>query len=212
MTKKELFSDIRKHLIEDEKPSAYLREIYHNALFSEPPFDKLKKLKSTEQSPIHHPEGNVWNHTMLVVDEAASVKAKSKNPAVFMWAALLHDIGKPATTRQNKGKITSYNHDRVGAALAREFLSELTDEHDFIKEVCGLVKYHMHILYVVNNLPFADIKGMKQSTDINDIALLGLCDRLGRTNADRKKEEATVQLFLKKCKQKTAQTVLHPKS
>lgn len=200
MTKKELFLDIHKHLLEDDKPSAYLKEVYHNSLFSQPPFDMLKKLKATHQSPLHHPEGNVWNHTMLVVDQAAKVKAKSKNHAVFMWAVLLHDIGKPTTTRQRKGKITSYNHDRVGAALAGEFLSKFTNEHNFIQDICNLVRYHMHILYVVNNLPFADIKGMKESTDINDIALLGLCDRLGRTNADRKAEEQTIQIFLQKCK------------
>jgi len=56
----------------------------------------------------------------------------------------------------------------------------------------------MQILFVVNELPFADINGMKRNTDINEVALLGLCDRLGRTGYDRKKEEENIELFLKK--------------
>lgn len=64
----------------------------------------LHRLKGTEQSLLHHPEGDVWNHTLLVVDEAANVKNKSTDAAVFMWAALLHDIGKPDTTTK-PGKV-----------------------------------------------------------------------------------------------------------
>ncbi len=43
-----------------------------------------------------------------------------------------------------------------------------------------LVKYHMHILYVTEKLPFGDASKMKQETDVNEVALLGLCDRIGR--------------------------------
>ncbi len=159
----------------------------------------LHCLKDTNQSPKHHPEGNVWNHTLLVVDEAANVKSKSKNPRVFVWAALLHDIGKPATTKNHKGKITAYDHDKVGAKLTEEFLSQLTDEKDFIAAVTQLVRWHMQILFVVKDLPFGDIHTMKQSSDINEVALLGLCDRLGRTNVNKSAEENNIRLFLQKC-------------
>ena len=159
----------------------------------------LQKLKSTEQSSVHHPEGNVWNHTLLVVDQAAKRKNESKDAAIFMWAALLHDIGKPSATKIRKGKITAYDHDTVGAKLSRDFLSEFTEESDFIEKVASLVKYHMQILYVVNALPFQDIKGMKQRTDIYEVALLGLCDRLGRTGARQGIEEKQVQLFIERC-------------
>ena len=73
MNVQELYFDIDKHLLEDTKPSDFLNEIYENSLFSEFPFNMLHVLKKTEQSPIHHPEGNVWNHTLLVVDEAAKL-------------------------------------------------------------------------------------------------------------------------------------------
>ncbi len=199
-TIQELFSEINTHLLEDEKPSLYLNEISKTALFKEYPFNMLNKLKKTEQSPKHHPEGNVWNHTMLVVDEAAKVKSKSHDQRIFMWSALLHDIGKPDTTMLRKGRITSYDHDKLGAELAERFLSELIDDAAFIQKVSALVRWHMQILFVVNNLPFADISGMKKSIDINEVALFGFCDRMGRTNSEREKEEENIKKFIEKCK------------
>jgi len=200
MTPETLFDNISSNLLEYEKPSIYLNEIYEMPIFSQYPFDMLKNIKNTEQSPKHHSEGNVWNHTMLVIDEAAKVKSQSKNQSVFMWAALLHDIGKPSTSRNKKGKITSYDHDKVGARLSKEFLSTFTQDEAFINDVSQLIRYHMHILFVVNNLPFADVKGMKENTDISEVALLGLCDRLGRGNSDISEEKVNIQKFLEKCK------------
>ena len=159
----------------------------------------LYKLKETEQSPIHHPEGNVWNHTMLVLDWAAKLKNKSQNEKVFMWAALLHDIGKAETTKNKKGKITAYNHETVGADLCVKFLQEFTTDKNFIKEVKNIVRWHMQILHVVKDMPFANIKVMKEETDINEVALLGFCDRMGRTNVDQAKEENNIKIFLQKC-------------
>jgi putative nucleotidyltransferase with HDIG domain len=164
------------------------------------PFSMLKKLEATPQSPVHHPEGNVLNHTLRVVDEAAKRKESSGDPRAFMWAALLHDIGKPPTTRAHKGRVTAYDHDKVGAEMTREFLSALTEDRRFIETVANLVRYHMQILYVVNGLPYKDVAGMKQNSDVREIALLGLCDRLGRGGASQKAEESQVRLFEDKCR------------
>ena len=199
MTLTELYFSIDKHLQEDSRPSVYLNSVYSDPLFQEYPFHMLYRLKQTEQSPLHHPEGNVWNHTMLVVDEAATVKKKSNNRRVFLWAALLHDIGKPDTTRRRKGKITAYDHDKVGAELARQFLQEFITDSRFVQAVSQLIRYHMQILFVAKGLPFADIEGMARSTSLQEVALLGLCDRLGRGHSDRAKEEETIRIFLEKC-------------
>lgn len=200
MTNKQaLFEDIDLHLQQDEMPSVYLNKISKNPFFIIPPLDQLSKLRQTEQSPIHHPEGNVWNHTMLVLDEAAKRKAQSKNARAFMWAALLHDIGKPPTFKNQNGKITAYNHDKVGAEMAAGFLREFQQEESFIQQVASLVRWHMQILFVVNNLPFAELNAMKQQADLEEVALIGLCDRLGRTGANLQQEEATIRTFLQKC-------------
>ena len=181
----ELFSTITNHLMMDVKPSDYLNEIFDSEEFKQQPYSMLRRLKETEQSKLHHPEGNVWNHTVLVLDEAAKVRDKSSNPKAFMWAALLHDIGKPDTTRIKGEKVTAYNHDNIGADLSKQFLQAVIDNQDFIMEVYHLVKYHMHMLYILKRLPFGDNNGLISSVDIQDIALLGFCDRLGRTGVKR---------------------------
>lgn len=197
-----LFSEIEEHLLKDNKPSHYLNEKFNENYSYNHPFDIFYRLKQTKQSPKYHPEGDVLRHTLLVVDEAAKVKAKSSDERAFMWAALLHDIGKADTTRIKKGKITSYNHDKVGAELAFDFLKNFTENFDFINKVATIVRLHMQILYVVKDMPFADINSLKQAKEINDIALFCLCDRLGRDNADRNTEEKNIKTFLHKLRDK----------
>ena len=195
---KELYENIDYHLLNDDVPSKYLSRAMEKQKFKIYPFSMLQELRFTGQSPRYHPEGNVWNHTLLVVDQAAKLKLESKNPRVLMWAALLHDIGKPSTSKIRKGGMTSYNHDKVGAKLSRDLLLMFTDEI-FADKVFLLVKFHMQILFVVNKLPFADIKGIKQQADIEELALLGLCDRLGRLGTEKSDEENNIKLFIKIC-------------
>ncbi|MBE5966883.1 MAG: HDIG domain-containing protein [Lachnospiraceae bacterium] len=191
-----LFSEITEHLLQDDVPSYYLNTLSNDPAWRKYPFSLLLKLKQTEQSRKYHPEGNVWNHTVLVVDEAARVRNESKNPKAFMWASLLHDIGKPDTTQWRKGRITSYDHDRVGADLCVRFLEELTNEEAFIKTVRGLVRYHMHMLYILKELPYGDLVHLLRESDIFDCALLSKCDRLGRTGADVLEEEDNYKRYL----------------
>ena len=200
--KRKLYEEMNGHLMEDARPSAYLAALDDAVLCTEYPFTMLGRLKDTGQSPVHHPEGSVWNHTLLVVDEAAKRKARSSDARVLMWAALLHDTGKPGTTKNRGGKITSYNHDREGEKLSGEFLAQFGESGAFIAKVAALVRFHMQILYVVKSLPFADIGGMKQCVPVWDVALLGLCDRLGRKDPDRKTEEENIRVFLARCGEK----------
>jgi putative nucleotidyltransferase with HDIG domain len=122
MTEKtRLFHEIDRALMREEQPSKELENISRDTVFREYPFQLLEKLKHTGQSQRHHPEGSVWNHTMLVADEAAKRRKLSKDESVFMWAALLHDIGKPATTRERGGRFTAYGHDDWELTLRGSF-------------------------------------------------------------------------------------------
>ncbi len=201
--KQELFWEFEKHLMEDSKPSNYFNEMLKSGLFSETyPFTLLGDLMDTSQSAKYHPEGSVWNHTMLVVDQAAQVKQRSQAPRVFMWAALLHDLGKARTTREKKGRITSYDHDKCGAKLAAEFLEVFSDDQDYIKKVAKMVRWHMQTLFVVRDLPFAEIKKMLDEVSLDEIALLSLCDRLGRGGMTPQKiaeERENIRCFVEKC-------------
>ena len=198
-----VFEEFEKHLMEDEKPSIYFNKMIDNAgVFNEYPFTLLSELAKIPQSPQHHPEGNVWKHTMLVVDNAAKVKDLSEDPRSFMWGALLHDLGKAPTTKNRKGKITSYDHDKVGAELCREFLEVFTKDSEFINRVIALVRWHMQTLFVIKDLPFADVKGMSLEISIKEIALLSECDRLGRGEINEKKikeEKENIKSFIRKC-------------
>ncbi|EGW35957.1 HD domain-containing protein [Desulfosporosinus sp. OT] len=199
----QIFIEINEHLLNDKKPSKYFIELSKSGIFElKYPYTLLGDLKEVPQSPQHHPEGSAWNHTMLVLDNAAERKNLSQNPKVLMWSALLHDLGKAATTKMTKGRITAYDHDKLGERLSAKFLAELSDDKEFINQVSKMVRWHMQILFVTKGLPFADIKRMAAEVSLDEIALLGLCDRLGRGDMTLDKklaEEKGIITFLEKC-------------
>ena len=197
MDKRGLLEEINAHLIGEEKPSRFFQSLDSPLFMTSHPFTMLSRLKDVRQSPIHHPEGSVWIHTLMVLDEAATRKDQATDSRAFMWAALLHDIGKAVTIKVRKGKITAYDHDKVGAEMVRAFLQEFEDAL-FISKTEALVRWHMQILYVAKGTRFADLDAMRDQADIRDVALLGLCDRLGRLNVNKRAEEESIQCFLNK--------------
>lgn len=182
MSQELIFKEISKHLIQDEIPSLYIKEILLNNSYNFELKEKLLKLEKIEQNPKYHPEGNVLNHVMLVLDNAAKIKKLSSDSLSFMWAALLHDIGKLTTTKVRKSRITSYNHDIEGEKISNEILDKLTDDKDLKYKVSKLVRYHMQPLFFDKNLPFFSYKDMLNEVDYNDVALISRADRLGRGN------------------------------
>ncbi len=199
---KEHFIEIEHALLELEQPSLWLNLLLEKPWFHKPPFFDLYQLSKTDQSPKHHPEGDAWKHTLLVVNEAAKVKNQSSNPRAFMWGAFLHDIGKPETTKRYKGRITSYNHDVVGAKKAESFLRYFNEPDDFVHLTTAYVRWHMMILYVRKDLPYGDINQMLEDIDANEIALLGWCDRMGRLNANEVAEREEIRQFIEKVSSK----------
>ena len=192
MTDKEIFLTIEEHLLNDDKPSTYLKEALKNQILDKYPFSMIKDLNDVDQNPKFHPEGNVFVHTMMVIDEGAKNREKSKDKRVFMWALLLHDIGKKPTTKLRKGRLTSYDHDGVGANMAREFLAHFNEGETFISKVRGLVRWHMQSLFVTKDMKFQNIGGMLEDVDINEIVLVSLSDRLGRGGLDHQEIDDTL--------------------
>ncbi len=100
---------------------------------------QLRGLDKVPQNPRWHPEGDVWVHTLLVLDNLP------KNATFAMaLAALFHDTGKAATTviREN-GAITAYGHEGVSEKIAIEILDSLNADAELKSEVAFLVRYHM---------------------------------------------------------------------
>lgn len=184
---KNLLKEINKNLITYERPSEYLEEIKDS--FNNTPLEILLDLKKTEQNREYHPEGNVWNHLMQVVDTAAKIKDYANDKESFMLGALLHDVGKSKTTKKNKqGRWISYNHDAEGEKIAEEILTYYNYENNEKEKILNLVKYHMHHLYIIKNLPFGRTSEMVKEADLNDMVLMFISDRLGRGQVEKEKK------------------------
>ena len=201
-----LYEEFEFHLLNDIKPSTYFNTILIDKnKYNYNTVKILIDLSKIQQNPKYHPEGNVFNHTMEVVDKAAKIKSLSSNDRVFMWAALLHDVGKITTTKVRKGRITSYGHDEQGEKIARDYLLSYTKDMIFIEKIVKLVRWHMQPLFICKNLPFADIDKMMKETSLVDIACISICDRLGRgimsKNEIREQKEFIIR-FLDICYKK----------
>lgn len=143
ISKERVFSEYSKLLLSTQ-PSVGFKFLYEiNALIP-----KLTELANTIQRVDFHPEGNVFNHTMLVIDLAALCKQKTAYPLGFMWAALLHDIGKPkVTTPQGKAP----NHDLIGEQIAKQFIAHLTGNKHLGQYVSIMVRCHMVLMLASRN-------------------------------------------------------------
>jgi poly(A) polymerase len=99
---------------------------------------ELLEMRGCAQSPEHHPEGDVWVHTRLLLTHL-------KNPSpVLAFSALLHDIGKPRTSRtEPSGRIRFFGHEGVGARMAEEILRRLRFSNDDIAAIVACIANHM---------------------------------------------------------------------
>ena len=97
----------------------------------------------------HHRHKDVFEHTLMVVDRAIALETGPDGPVpapdlTLRLAALLHDIGKPATRRfEPGGKVSFHHHDAVGARLARKRLKALRFDRHLIADVCDLISMHL---------------------------------------------------------------------
>ncbi|WP_434797077.1 HD domain-containing protein [Terrisporobacter vanillatitrophus] len=194
--------ELEEVLLTYEKPSRYFMSLKDdNDLDIK--FPEIGDLVGVIQSPVHHPEGDVFNHTKMVVDEAAKLKNKAKNPIGFMYSALCHDFGKViTTTTKEDGKIISYNHERAGLKLARKFLNRTTrkEENEFRDYVLNMVELHMqpNQLANQNSRLKSTRKLFNKSVCPQDLILLAKADALGRSvNEDYLLKEAYLKNALK---------------
>ena len=193
---KKLFEEVERHLLNDDKPSEYLRSNLHK--FKNSNLSFINKFEEIEQSLVHHPEGNVLNHMLLVVDGAALVREYANDKRVLMWSAIFHDIGKIKATKVKKGRITAYDHDTIGAKEVEKILNEyeFLDE-DFKNKVINMVRYHMHSLYIAKGLPFGDIKGLLANVEMHhDMILLFFADKIGRGDFSKENIQKVVSEIL----------------
>lgn len=134
--------ELNKGLCKSKAPSEFfeaLREMDQLEAW----FCELKELIGLKQEPVYHPEGDVWTHTMLVLDRAASYRDKASNPFGFMLMALTHDLGKIRTTEVINGRIHAYGHEQAGRTLVSAFLHRITNNRELIRYVLNMTLLHM---------------------------------------------------------------------
>ena len=108
---------------------------------------ELAALAATPQNPHWHPEGDVLVHSLWAADLAASyADERGVDPdwrAVLVLSALFHDLGKPDTTRERDGRITSYGHAEHGAELIRSMGRRLDLPRPLVKAAAAIAETHM---------------------------------------------------------------------
>ena len=134
--------ELKKALLQAERPSIFFKILLDMEQL-EVWFPELKDLIGVPQNPKYHAEGDAWNHTMLVLDEAAKLRHRAADPWWFMLTALVHDFGKAVCTEEKNGVIHAYQHETLGLPLAEAFLRRITAETKCIAYVLNLTALHM---------------------------------------------------------------------
>ena len=114
---------------------------------------EISALHGVEQPPQYHPEGDVWIHTMMMLEGLPAACSPT-----LAWGVLLHDIGKPATFRSEKetgDRIRFDGHVEVGMAIARKLLGKLRFSNEEMEQILALIENHMR---------FKDVGRMKPAT------------------------------------------------
>ena len=144
-----LTSRVSKERIKEElekmlllpKPSYAFYNLLMSGLLQEV-LPEINDLYDIPQSPIYHSEGNVFNHTLIALNNAREV---SDDPIV-LWATLLHDVGKlTATFTDENGKIHSHGHEKAGVPIAKKILERLKFSNKDSKMILDIVANHMRI-------------------------------------------------------------------
>ena len=108
-------------------------------------FPELIRLIGLKQDPIYHPEGDVWIHTMDVLDRCVRYRDRSSNPYAFMLLGLCHDLGKIITTEEIDGRIHSYGHEIEGIPMIRTFIRRFSKEKELSRYVTNMTSLHMRL-------------------------------------------------------------------
>jgi len=111
-------------------------------------YPELAAMMGCPQEPAWHPEGDVWTHTCLVVDQAAQVASRytweSERRLYLLFAALVHDMGKPDTTFTDEaGRIRSPEHSQAGVKHCESFLARIGAPATLQAHLVPLVKEHL---------------------------------------------------------------------
>ena len=186
-------AELKKALLLSDRPSRFFEVLRQCGQLGEW-FPEVEALIGVEQPPLYHAEGDVWNHTMMVLDAAAKRREEANEPFGLMLAALCHDFGKTVCTEVIDGKIHAYGHEELGLPIVGKFLDRITGEKKLKRYVLSLVGLHMkpNVLANARSGLKATNRLFDEAADGEDLILLALADeegRLGKANGDNAENE-----------------------
>ena len=175
-----IMGELEKALLKAERPSIFFEQLRKMRQLSVW-FPELEALIALGQNPRFHPEGDVWIHTMQVLDEAAALRAGAKEPLGFMLSALCHDMGKAVTTQEIGGVLHAYQHEQAGLPLVQTFLGRMTRETKLMQYVLNMTELHMkpNMLVDCRSSVKSYMKMYDRSLCPEDLLLLARADNLG---------------------------------
>ena len=142
---------------------------------------EIAAMKGVEQPPEFHPEGDVFTHTLLMLE-----KLPPGCPATLAWGVLLHDVGKPPTFRRAPDRIRFDEHASVGTKMAEEICRRLRFSNDETGQISALVANHMR---------FADVEKMNPSTFKKFIRLPHFAEHLELHRLDCESSHGSLKLY-----------------
>lgn len=137
-----VFEELKKALLTAERPSVFfetLREMEQLKAW----FAEVEALVGVLQNPKYHPEGDVYRHTMQVLDRAAARRAEAENPLGLMMAALVHDLGKAEVTEWKNGAWHAYGHETAGISAVQRLVGRLTNHRVLHRYLKNMTELHM---------------------------------------------------------------------
>ena len=190
LSKERVAEEMFKALLQSGKPSVFF-EFLKECEQLDDWFPEVKSLIGIPQNAEFHAEGDVWNHTMLVLSEAAKLRGKAVFPKCFMVSALVHDFGKAVTTKEINGKYHAYQHELEGIPIAERFIKRLTDEKKLLEYALNMTRLHMrpNILAISGSSVKKTNALFDAAVSPNDLILLSFADDRGRIS-DHKTDDA----------------------
>ncbi len=202
LPKERIFEEFKKLFLKSIKPSIGLTLLKDLGVLRY--FPELKALDGCIQDKEYHPEGDVWVHTLMTLDEMVKYKTGDEYRDLYLFYALFcHDLGKPfCTETTDEGRVTSHKHESLGVEPTISFLSRLTDEKKFIEKVVPLVKNHLapFQLYKAESSIKA-VKRLSLKCNIEDLCIVCLCDCKGRTIPDKDKCDKAITWVLSQARE-----------
>lgn len=167
-------------------------------------FPWIAPMAECMQDPEYHAEGDVWTHTRMVCDRLVELPEwkllDATSREVLFAAALLHDVAKPETAREEDGHIGHPNHSLRGAVTARRLLWELGVPFALREQVAGLIRFHQSPFFLVDRSDALRMAvRLSWITRCDHLALLARADGLGRICADGQRIQDNISLFEEYC-------------